>query len=70
MSGRGARRQANQAAEESRIQAAELQKQSNILKRRQENDSRKSQKLLIRALRAQGGGIFESDTLGATRGTG
>lgn len=61
MGGRSAKRRANQAAEQSRVESENMRQQSAILAKRTEDQARKAQKLLMRSLRARGSGYFETD---------
>jgi hypothetical protein len=62
-----AKRQAQYAAEEAERVRGELTRQTEELKRQREQEKRKAQRLLMRSLRASGGGFFETDaqTLGS-----
>lgn len=71
MGGKSAKRQANQAAEQSRVEAENMRKQTAILQKRTEDQALKAQKMLMRSLRARGAGYFETDfTPSATLGGG
>jgi hypothetical protein len=61
MGGKSAKRRANAAAEESRQEAANYRAQTSILKKRTEDEIKKSQRLLLRSLRSRGAGFFETD---------
>lgn len=62
--GKAARRQAEAAAAQSREEAARLREQTEILKNQTKQQKQKSQTIMMRALRARGGGFFETDQLG------
>lgn len=60
---KSARRAANAAAEQARQEAARFRHETDLLKRRTEDERLRAQRILMRALRSRGGGIFESDFL-------
>ena len=62
MGGGSARRRAEEAAEASRREATNLREQTKILERRTQRDAKKASNIMMRALRARGGGFFQSDT--------
>lgn len=63
MGGNSAKRRANAAAEESRVEAANYRTQTSILQKRTEDQAKKAQRLLLRSLRSRGAGFFETDFL-------
>lgn len=65
-----ARRQAQEAANQAEAARQELEKQTKEYKRRADQEQRKAQRLLMRQLRAAGGGFFETDTSTSLGGTG
>ncbi len=67
MGGKSAKRRANQAAEESRQAAADYRTQTTILKKRTEDEIKKSQRMLLRSLRSRGAGFFETDFMNASK---
>jgi hypothetical protein len=66
--GGGAKRQAAQAAEQSRAEAAAYRIETANLQRKTDAASAKAQRVLMRSLRARGGGFFESDAPAALGG--
>jgi hypothetical protein len=70
MSGRSAKKRANQAAEEARTEAANYRAQTSILQKRTDDQAKKAQRILLRTLRSRGAGFFETDfnTSGTTLG--
>lgn len=61
MGGSSSKRRANQAAEESRVEAANYRAQTSLLQKRTEDQAKKAQRMLLRSLRSRGAGFFESD---------
>jgi len=61
MGGKGARREAQAAADTSRREAEALRQQTVMAQARADDAARRAQRLLMRNLRARGGGLFESD---------
>lgn len=61
MGGGSARRRANEAAEKSKREAQRLRGETDALQRRTRLDTERAQQIMIRSLRARGGGVFESD---------
>lgn len=71
MSGqRRARKAAQSAADDARREAEGLRQQTAIINRRAELAALKAQRVLFRALRARGGGFFETDRADTLGGTG
>lgn len=60
MSSSGAKRQAREAAERSDVATAELRQQTKILKQRSDREKERSGRLLMRSIRAGGGGFYET----------
>lgn len=65
-----ATRQAQDAANQAESARQELEKQTREYKQRADREQRKAQRLLMRQLRAAGGGYFETDTSSSLGGTG
>lgn len=65
-----ARRQADAAARQAEAARQELVKQTEEFKRRTNQEQQKVNRLLMRQLRAAGGGYFETDTSTTLGGTG
>jgi hypothetical protein len=59
MGGNGARRSAEQAANEARIEAQEAKKQQAISERRIQQERKRANQIYMRSLRSRGGGFFE-----------
>lgn len=73
MGGKGARREAQAAAETSRREAEALRQQTVLAQTRADEAAKRAQRLLMRNLRARGGGLFETDFMadaGSTLGGG
>ena len=74
MTGTGrARREARDAAQQAQAAQTQLAQQEEELKRQREREKARAQRLLMRSMRAAGGGIFETDTqqtLGTSEGLG
>lgn len=63
-----AKREARESAQQATIATQKLQEQTTLLKERSDAEKTRAQRLLMRSMRAAGGGYFESasNTLGST----
>jgi len=61
MGGGSGRRQARQAAEQSRVEAETARQQAAIIQKRAQDSALKAQRVLMRSLRSRSAGFFETD---------
>lgn len=63
-----AKRQAKAAAAQSEQARIELAQQTEFLRKQSEDEKKRANRLLLRSVRAAGGGFFETDSGGQTLG--